>query len=193
RGERGAPGAVAEEHEVLVFREDGLVIRALGVGRDLEHAARAVEGAGDHALALQLAHVAQVDEHDVVLAEALLRVLQRQRLDARLGLVDELAEPFLELHAVVSFTSPDGRLTTMPSSNIRFDWAATVLAATFTGGVFLDGWAHTHGRVDDTFFTPWHAALYSGFVLMAALLAGRAAWGVAREGGAWRGRLRAAR
>jgi hypothetical protein len=81
----------------------------------------------------------------------------------------------------------------VPSSNkraarsgARFDGAATVLAAAFTGGVFLDGWAHTHGRVDDTFFTPWHAVLYSGFLAMAVLLVGRAAWGVAREGVAWR-------
>jgi hypothetical protein len=73
----------------------------------------------------------------------------------------------------------------MPSG-ARFDWAATVLAAIFTGGVFLDGWAHTHDRVDDTFFTPWHAALYAGFLAMALLLVGRAAWGVARDGAPWR-------
>ena len=64
--------------------------------------------------------------------------------------------------------------------------AATALAAVFTGGVFLDGWAHTHGRVDETFFTPWHAALYAGFLAMALLLVGRAAWGVARDGVSWR-------
>lgn len=45
-----------------------------------------------------------------------------------------------------------------------------VLSALFTGGLFLDGWAHTHGRVDDTFFTPWHAVLYSGYVLVAGFL-----------------------
>ena len=26
----------------------------------------------------------------------------------------------------------------------------------------LDGWAHAHGAVDNTFFTPWHAILYIG-------------------------------
>jgi hypothetical protein len=62
----------------------------------------------------------------------------------------------------------------------RFDWAATVLSLTFLGGLFLDGWAHTHGRVDETFFTPWHAVLYSGFFAMTGLLFGRAAWGRAR-------------
>ena len=35
-----------------------------------------------------------------------------------------------------------------------FDGAVTLLGAAFTGDLFLDGWAHTHGRVDDTFFTP---------------------------------------
>ena len=67
----------------------------------------------------------------------------------------------------------------------RFDWAAVVLGAAFTSGLFLDGWAHTHGRVDDTFFTPWHAVLYSSFFAMALLLIGRAAWGFRRTGG-WR-------
>ena len=77
----------------------------------------------------------------------------------------------------------------MPSSNVssaRFDWAATALAATFTGGVFLDGWAHNHGRVDDTFLTPWHAVLYAGFLALALLLVARGAWGVARYRMPWR-------
>ena len=29
-------------------------------------------------------------------------------------------------------------------------------------GLFFDGWAHSHQR-PDSFFTPWHAVLYSGF------------------------------
>jgi hypothetical protein len=70
----------------------------------------------------------------------------------------------------------------------RFDWAAVLLGAVFTGGLYLDGWAHTHGRVDDTFFTPWHAVLYSGFLALALLLIGRAAWGFRRAGG-WHGAM----
>lgn len=31
-------------------------------------------------------------------------------------------------------------------------------------GVFIDGYAHNHGVVE-TFFTPWHAILYSGFLV----------------------------
>ena len=71
------------------------------------------------------------------------------------------------------------------SSGALFDWTITVLGGVFLGGLFLDGWAHTHGRVDDTFFTPWHAALYSGYLATALALVGRAAWAHAR-GAAWR-------
>lgn len=52
-----------------------------------------------------------------------------------------------------------------------FDRAMVVLCCWFVGGVFVDGWAHNHGRVDNTFFTPWHALLYSGFFACAVLLA----------------------
>ena len=35
-------------------------------------------------------------------------------------------------------------------------------------GIFVDGWAHTHlGRTLETFFTPWHAIFYSGFLATA--------------------------
>src|SRR5512143_255266 len=54
----------------------------------------------------------------------------------------------------------------------RLYWIMTILAAYFVGGLYLDGWAHTHGKVDQSFFTPWHAVLYSGQLLMAAVLAG---------------------
>jgi hypothetical protein len=57
-----------------------------------------------------------------------------------------------------------------PAGSARFDWTMTGLAGIFLGGLFLDGWAHTHGRVDDTFFTPWHAVLYSGYFLVGLYL-----------------------
>jgi hypothetical protein len=65
-------------------------------------------------------------------------------------------------------------------ASIRFDWTMTILAAVFLGGLYLDGWAHTHGRVDDTFFTPWHAVLYGGWLACTAFLIG--AW---TRGRAW--------
>jgi hypothetical protein len=53
-----------------------------------------------------------------------------------------------------------------------FDWAMVSLSLLFLGGLYLDGWAHHHGKVDDSFFTPWHAFFYSGFLLIALLLIG---------------------
>ena len=61
-----------------------------------------------------------------------------------------------------------------------FDWAATVLSLLFLGGLYLDGWAHSHGRVDETFFTPWHAVLYSGFFAIMSLLLGRVTYGLVK-------------
>lgn len=37
-------------------------------------------------------------------------------------------------------------------------------------GLFLDGWAHDDNRAE-SFFTPWHAVLYSGFAAAAAVAA----------------------
>ena len=44
-------------------------------------------------------------------------------------------------------------------------------------GLFLDGWAHDDGR-PESFFTPWHAVLYSGFAAtaLAALFVVRRRW-----------------
>lgn len=58
-----------------------------------------------------------------------------------------------------------------PADSLRFDLAAALCAMWFIGGLFLDGWAHNNGRVDNTFFTPWHAVLYSGFASVGLLLA----------------------
>lgn len=57
------------------------------------------------------------------------------------------------------------------AGGLGFDWFFTVLSTLLVGGVFLDGWAHTHGKVDQSFFTPWHAVLYSAFALVAVFLA----------------------
>ncbi len=50
---------------------------------------------------------------------------------------------------------------------LRFDRLMIVLSAVFLGGLYLDGWAHNHGRVDQSFFTLWHAFFYGGFGLTA--------------------------
>ncbi len=57
-------------------------------------------------------------------------------------------------------------------SSLAFDWVTVALCAWLQGGGFLDGWAHNHGRVDASFFTPWHAVLYTGFMAVAGWLGG---------------------
>ena len=37
-------------------------------------------------------------------------------------------------------------------------------------GLFVDGYAHNHGMVDSTFFTPYHALLYSGILAVGLFL-----------------------
>lgn len=44
------------------------------------------------------------------------------------------------------------------------------LSGWFVAGLYVDGWAHHHGMVDESFFTPWHALLYSGFGAVTAFL-----------------------
>ncbi len=68
--------------------------------------------------------------------------------------------------------TPDttSRRKTYPTSTIGFDLLATSLTIWFLFGLFLDGWAHNHGKVDSTFFTPWHAVLYSSILAVAAHL-----------------------
>jgi hypothetical protein len=67
---------------------------------------------------------------------------------------------------------PLARATTHESSqrSARFDRLMIIFVCWFAGGLFIDGWAHNHGLVDKTFFTPWHALLYSGYAANAVLL-----------------------
>jgi hypothetical protein len=52
----------------------------------------------------------------------------------------------------------------------RGDLVTAVLGAWLVGGAFLDGWAHNTRPVLETFFTPWHAVLYSGYAASAVWL-----------------------
>ncbi len=57
------------------------------------------------------------------------------------------------------------------NKDIKFDWLMTILGFWFIGGVYIDGWAHNHlDSALETFFTPWHAMLYSGFLVCAIAL-----------------------
>jgi len=60
----------------------------------------------------------------------------------------------------------------------RLDAVMGILSVLLVGGFFVDLWAHSHGRVDDSFFTPWHGLLYAaaglfGGVLLAIALKAR--------------------
>jgi hypothetical protein len=58
-----------------------------------------------------------------------------------------------------------------PADSLRFDLLAVLASAWFLGGLFLDGWAHNHIAQLETFFTPWHGILYSGYFAVAILMA----------------------
>lgn len=82
-------------------------------------------------------------------------------------------------------TSP----TTSPSRSSRFDGLFVGAGAWMLVGLFLDGWAHSNQK-PDSFFTPWHAVLYSGFG--AGCLVAAAQTRSLVPHGTWQDRLRAA-
>jgi hypothetical protein len=57
-----------------------------------------------------------------------------------------------------------------PIGGTPFDWASVILSTWLVGGAYLDGWAHHHIPELESFFTPWHGVLYSGFLAGAAFL-----------------------
>lgn len=66
-----------------------------------------------------------------------------------------------------------------PTDQLRVSWrvdAVTMLLGTWLlVGLVVDGWAHTNLQGLETFFTPWHAVFYSGFVATAAWVLATAA------------------
>ncbi len=70
-----------------------------------------------------------------------------------------------------STTSADalGDEISPPQPN-RLDVVMAALSVVLVGGLFLDLWAHNHGRVDESFLTPWHGFLYAGAALFGAVL-----------------------
>jgi hypothetical protein len=58
-----------------------------------------------------------------------------------------------------------------PRTSYRDDLITVGVGLWLTVGIFVDGWAHnTRGDAIESFFTPWHALFYSGFVAGAAWL-----------------------
>lgn len=91
--------------------------------------------------------------------------------------------------ATLSPTSPGaGAKSSAAERPLRFDAWMALLSMWFVGGLFIDGWAHTHNKVDQSFFTPWHAVLYAGWAVNASVLFVTALVGRSR-GLSWRAAL----
>ena len=69
----------------------------------------------------------------------------------------------------------------MPRTSWRDDMVTAALCGWVVTGIVLDAWAHQNASRLETFFTPWHGVLYSGFFALMA-------WMVARTlaGTGWR-------
>src|SRR5450759_3523556 len=59
--------------------------------------------------------------------------------------------------------------TTSLIGGISFDWIMIAALTWLMTGGYLDAWAHNHFALD-SFFTPWHGVLYSGFLVVAIVL-----------------------
>src|SRR2546427_9735313 len=70
----------------------------------------------------------------------------------------------------VEFSLPTVKEKPQAVSSLRFDWLMVVVSVWWLGGLFIDGWAHSNLPQLETFFTPWHAVFYSGFLAVAITL-----------------------
>src|SRR5258706_14732380 len=62
------------------------------------------------------------------------------------------------------------RKSERPVDSLAFDSLMVGALYWFVIGFYVDGWAHNHGQADATFFTPWHAMLYSGVLVVGTVL-----------------------
>ncbi len=63
--------------------------------------------------------------------------------------------------------APADALTGLPRVSWRVDAVTMLLGTWLLIGLVVDGWAHNNLQALETFFTPWHALFYSGFVATA--------------------------
>lgn len=63
--------------------------------------------------------------------------------------------------------APPAPSTGRPPSSIGFDWLMLVVSFWPLAGALSDAYAHSNFPRLETFFTPWHALLYSGLVAVA--------------------------
>src|SRR5215472_9146665 len=70
----------------------------------------------------------------------------------------------------VGFVLPTENEKARAVSSLRFDWIMVIVSIWWLGGLFIDGWAHSNIPQLETFFTPWHAVFYSGYLAVAVTL-----------------------
>src|SRR5262245_42792419 len=87
-GQGRAQSTRAEKHELLVLPERVLVVGAFRINPEFQHATRHIEGAGNLAITLALARIAQVDQHHVVAAKELDGLAGAKLFDLALGGLD---------------------------------------------------------------------------------------------------------
>jgi hypothetical protein len=90
--------------------------------------------------------------------------------------VATIAEPAVTVSAPGKYDRPRGSL--------RFDWLMLLVGMWPLAGALTDANAHINEPKLETFFTPWHALLYSG-VLAVGLTIGYVAWRNHQRGYAW--------
>lgn len=71
---------------------------------------------------------------------------------------------------ISGLTLPGSEVKEQPISDLRFDWIMALVSIWWLGGLFVDGWAHSNLPQLETFFTPWHAVIYSGYLAVATTL-----------------------
>ncbi len=71
----------------------------------------------------------------------------------------------------LNLTSKPSTVCKRPVGGLRFDLTVSLLSLWLIVGVFFDGFAH-HNLPDslETFFTPWHGFLYTGFLVLAGFI-----------------------
>jgi hypothetical protein len=62
-------------------------------------------------------------------------------------------------------------LNNQPFGSRGYDWMVVLLSFWLVAGMVMDGWAHNHVPELESFFTPWHAVFYTGFLAFAGFLA----------------------
>lgn len=73
--------------------------------------------------------------------------------------------------SVQSRSAAQAKVEGYPADSLRFDLWSVAFSLWFMVGLFLDGWAHNHIAELETFFTPWHGVLYTGYFAVAGLMA----------------------